>query len=175
MTVDALTLWHQDQQGPYKSTRASVTQDFPNGDPTFLGEDQAYAAKEGQHGVYFMANHAQPQLYVNAGNHATAILGAHDGALDGYSVSSDERTLYFSSNVFSDAGNAYLDTVYRATRTELTQPFAAPTSIAGLGVTADVPSGVSVGWVSDDECVLYGSALLKGASDLHIVRALRPR
>jgi hypothetical protein len=65
-------------------------------------------------------------------------------------VSADELTLFFTSD---RAGGVGSNDIWMATRTTTADPFGAPVNVQVLN-TAGLDS---IGWVSTDGCVVYGS------------------
>lgn len=76
-------------------------------------------------------------------------------------VTPDELTIYFSTS-----GGASGD-MWMATRTSATDPFGAPTEVAGLNRP---DSNEEPGWVSSDGCVLYFASTRTGNMDLYVAK-----
>jgi hypothetical protein len=186
LTRDGLTLWYQQSQGTYRTTRTSTSASFTDPGsaislaPSGLSNPVTFLARQLRGNIYFIANEtgddAHTQLYENRANTGAPILTGFSGRIDGYSVSSDERTLYLTTGEGTDAG-FWKAVTFRATRGDSGQPFGALSAVTELGDPSldQTASGMTISWVSDDECVAYGSAVITpgGANDSVLVRAVR--
>jgi hypothetical protein len=180
MSADGLEIWYVEAQGPRRSKRASTSVDFVLGDPISLDTPGLTDAPPAlprplKTGLYYAATTADEtssRLYYAAGNSGVAVLTPSE-PLAGYAITSDERVLYYSTYV--RIGTKIVYSTYRTTRAAVGQPFDTGVVVAELAQPSSNQngSGVSVSWISDDECVVYGTAWPPGRTSETVVRAER--
>lgn len=158
----------------YMAVRANTGAPFPIGGPLSLGGTRSIATPRSTDsgGIYYLGwtSGVRPSLFVDAPPTYTPTSAlTFTDALESFSLSHDERVLYFSA-----APTGASRSVYRASRTASTAPFTTATAVAELNQLTAV-RGVAVSWVSADECVLYGTAEQTAGAGEQIVRAARPQ
>lgn len=182
MSSDGLSLYFDvARREPYKATRTKVGDPWTAGEriaPKLSTEFTSYVNVRGAtSGLYFLRQGSSGGSYLaylaNGEDYDKPILDA-PGDVAGYSLSSDERTLYYSIGTSKIGGNKQ----YRATRTNLSEPFKEFTEFTLEAAVSSSNGGSRISWVSDDECVLYAVAGKNDQSGSYphdvIIRATRP-
>jgi hypothetical protein len=160
MSDDGLALYFDvARREPYKATRASASDAWTAGARIAPKLDTQYTSyidlRPASSGVYFLRQDPSggsllSQL-ANGDDYDKGVLDAAGGAVVGYSLSKDERTLYYSVAPPGIGGNKQ----YRATRASLAASFGSPKEITLEAIVSSSNGGPRVDWVSEDECVLY--------------------
>lgn len=177
MLSDGLSLYYvRGGYQAYLSRRASTSDAFDLGDPLSVGPPATNVRmpRMSKNKLYFYYmgwfEGADPKLYVDvAPTWEQSLALEHSDPVHGFSISADDKTLYFSA---APSGGGFV-TVYRATRADVLLAFKQATPVTELNDASITPKGVTVSWVSDDECVLYGVAVMASSADPYIVRAVR--
>ncbi len=159
MSADGLSLYFDvARRQPYKATRATTDDVWTAGAriaPTLSTEFVSYVSlRPSATGVYFLhqpSSGGSSLVFLATGAAVEKYVLEVDG-IGGYSVSKDERTLYYSTR---DPKTTTGYKHYRATRSSLADTFGAPREVTLESVVISSNGGPRVAWVSEDECVLY--------------------
>jgi len=143
--------------------RAKVSDPFPLGSAVSLPEyrintDSGRRPRAMARGVYYYLlrnGETQHKLYFAANGMTTATVLRETDLTFTYAITADERTLYVSDRDSLHADGTGHFVVKRATRTDLSQPFGELTPLPELSLDPDLD--LRIDWISQDECVLYGT------------------
>jgi hypothetical protein len=160
------------------SFRTAATDPFPRGGRMSLkgyqpSTDGGVRPRASTRGVYYRVfkapNGPNDRLYFDAVGATTTTLLRMTDITFSYAVTAGEHAIYFSDRDSSHADGTGHFVTKRATRTDLNGPFGEPVPLPELVLDPDLD--LRIDWVSEDECVLYGTV---GTSNLTVYRAVKP-
>jgi hypothetical protein len=160
------------------SFRTSTTDPWPLGGGLSLlsyrpNSEMGLRPRASARGVYYYVysdSAAKHTLYFDATGAATSTVIRDASITFTYAMSARERVLYVSDRDGSHPDGTGHFVTKRATRSDPSAAFGEFTPVPELMLTPDLD--LRVDWVSEDDCVLYGSV---GNSSLTIYRAVRNR